>query len=267
MSTAKPIRALARGLEVVRVLNEQRNIPLSLLSERTGMSRATLLRILKTLDRAGWVYRNRADSHYRLASDVCQLGRELLTLDQLVESAAPVMDSLFDAVGWPSDIAVYSRSGMQIVESTRRMCPEIGNLNPVGEHAPVLCSALGQAYLAFCPMPEREAIFEKLRTSSERSNQMIYNRHWVARLLADTRARGYSVTESGCCGNCWSGIRGLGAMAVPVTSHGQIRACLSLVWIKSEDSRERMAEWLSALLAAAQEITDSLHRREMRDAT
>ena len=79
-SKGKSVRSLARGLEVLRVLNEQQGTSLSLLSERTGMSKATLLRILNTLTEAGWVYRYRADKHYRLASEVCTLGQHVLTV-------------------------------------------------------------------------------------------------------------------------------------------------------------------------------------------
>lgn len=254
MSITKPTRALARGLKVIQVLNERHRTPLSLLSERTGMSRATLLRILNTLDAAGWIYRYRADSHYRLSSKICCLGQHLLTIDRLTESAAPVMDRLYAQLELPSDLAVRKGRAMQILESTRRAHPEMGSRSLLNEHFPMLWSAPGRAYLAFCPAAECEAILDGLRDSPEHPDQAIHDHRWVEDLLEETRARGYGLAESGC------------AIAVPVKTNGQIRACLSLVLIEREDDPVSMAgERLPVLLAAAQEIADSLRRHEAGD--
>lgn len=266
-TTTKPTRALARGLEVIRVLNERRSTPIGLLSERTHLSRATLLRVLNTLDAAGWIYRYRIDGHYRLSSEVCRLGQHLLTADRLVESAAPILDRLYGEVGWPSDLAVRTGQGMLILESTRRAHPEIGNHHPLDVHMPMLWSAPGRAYLAFCPAAEREAILDGLRDCHERQDQAIHDRWWVEDLLANTRARGYGAIEPSGRDRRLNGKRSLGAMAVPVKADGQIRACLSLVWIERDDTPGRVSsEWLLALQTAAQEIAHRLHFREAADA-
>lgn len=270
MSNIKPTRALARGLEVIQVLNERHSTPLSLLNERTGMSRATLLRILNTLDAAGWIYRYRANGNYRLATAVCRLGQHLLTVDRIAESAAPILDRLYQQVGWPSDIAFCTGQSMQILDSTRRMRPEIGNHNPLDIHAPMLWSALGRAYLAFCPAAEREAILDRLRDSPARLDldQATCDQRWIEGLLEDTRASGYGVAEPDSEGHP-NGKRGISAMAVPVRTGGRIRACLSLIWIEGEDEDSlcrMVGEGLPVLQDAAQEIADRLRRQEARDA-
>lgn len=266
-TTTKPTRALARGLEVIRVLNERRSMSISLLSRRTRLSRATLLRVLNTLDAAGWIYRYRIDGHYRLSSEICRLGQHLLTADRLVESAAPVLDRLYGELGWPSDLAVRAGHGMQVLESTRRAHPEIGNHQPLDVHMPMLWSAPGRAYLAFCPAAEREAILDGLRDSPGRRDQAIHDRWWVEDLLASTLARGYGLIEPNGRDKRPNGKRSLGIMAVPVKAGGQIRACLSLVWIERDDDPERMSgEWLPALRTAAREIAARLRHREAADA-
>jgi beta-glucosidase len=68
------------------------------------------------------------------------------------------MNRMYEELGWPLDLAVRASHGMRVLESTRWRHPEIGHRSPPNAHIPLLWSALGRAYLAFCPAPEREAI-------------------------------------------------------------------------------------------------------------
>jgi len=60
----KSIDALRRGLEVMLAIQRSSAATLSELSRQTGLSKATLLRILKTLQQAGWVERNELEKRY-----------------------------------------------------------------------------------------------------------------------------------------------------------------------------------------------------------
>lgn len=63
----KSIESLARGLQVVDAIRQHAPASLATLHQSTGISKATLLRILKTLQEAGWVYRALGDATYRLS--------------------------------------------------------------------------------------------------------------------------------------------------------------------------------------------------------
>lgn len=263
----KSIHALARGLEVIQALNERPATTLASLSQRTGIPKSTLLRILKTLIAREWVYRYRTDSRYRLTSQVCDLGRHVMTVDCIAEAAGPVLDQLHKAVGWPSDIAVCNGYGMRVLDSTRRLRSRMDVHNPLDGHFHMLWSALGRAYLAFCPADEREVILDRLRRSPDPLDQAGQNRSWVENLLGETRGRGYAVAEPGYCKRHLNCQHGLETIALPVQAGGHVQACINLIWIGGRDGSGRVHElWLPALRAAARRIGDALHRRAEQDA-
>jgi len=263
MNNSKPIRAIARGLEVIDALNAQHSTPMRVLSERTGMPRATLLRILKTLDSAGWVYRYRGKGDYRLTSKVCQLGEHLLTMDRLAETAAPFLDRLHDDFPCTADIAVCAGLEMRILDSTRRDLPRRRKTNPGSVNAPVYCSALGQAYLAFCPPREKLAILEKLRAGVNACEMVDLDVRRLEALLAGVRSRGYAVIAPGQCEYHRSCGGDQHAIAVPVRPNGQVRASLGLSWVDDRDtSRRGPLEAVPTLVAAAQSIAEELRHVE-----
>lgn len=263
MNNSKPIRAIARGLEVIDALNTQHSTPMRVLSERTGMPRATLLRILKTLDAAGWVYRYRGRGDYRLTSKVCELGAHLLTTDRLAETAAPFLDRLHSDFPCTADIAVCVGQEMRILDSTRRDPPRRRRVATCHTKAPVPCSALGQAYLAFCPPRERLGLLEKLEAGSEETATLDLDVHRLEALLAGVRSRGYAVTVPGPCAYHRSCDDDQHAIAVPVRPNGQVRACLGVRWAEDRDpSRRGPLAAVPALMDAAQSIAEQLRQLE-----
>jgi len=270
MNASKPIRAIARGLEVIDALNERHSTPMHVLSKQTGMPRATLLRILKTLHAAGWVYRYRANGNYRLTSEVCRLGEHLLTADRLAEMAAPIMDRLHEELRCPADIAICNGRDMRVLESTGRETLKGSRRNRenlLGSTVPMLCSALGLAYLAFCSATERQVILASLIDDAESADRAEHGQLHIHGLLSATRARGYAQVMPGECAQHVDCGRELWAIAVPVTVDRQVRACLGVLWPEELASVEPSARhWLPPLSAAAREIAEDLRRQSPKSA-
>jgi IclR family mhp operon transcriptional activator len=61
----KSIRALERGLEVLRLLSQYEGRSLQALHEASGLPKATLLRILHTLEQSGLAWRAIYDGEWR----------------------------------------------------------------------------------------------------------------------------------------------------------------------------------------------------------
>src|SRR5215510_15636287 len=164
MPGPKTIRALERGLQVLKVLHSE---PISSLHDihlATGISKPSLLRILATLGRAGMVTRRLADGHYRLSafSGVVQKRDRY---DRVAEAAAPVLIRLCEKVKWPSDLFVPAGDHLERRETTRSRSPFVfPHPQPgVGVRVGWLMTGVGRAYLAWCPEKERGEILERLR--------------------------------------------------------------------------------------------------------
>src|SRR5712691_6525081 len=165
------IRSLERGLQVLNVLQSN---PISSLHDihlATSISKPSLLRILNTLERAGLVSRRLADGHYRISAFTRMAGKRDRH-DRVAEAAAPVLDRLCQKILWPSDLMVPAGDHMERRETSRSHTPFFVPLNDmkrvgVEVRASWLLSGVGRAYLAFCPMEERDEIVQRLRRSDK----------------------------------------------------------------------------------------------------
>jgi IclR family mhp operon transcriptional activator len=262
-NNSKAIRAFARGLEVIEVLNTQHNMSVCSLAGVANMPRATLLRILRTLEDAGWVYRHRISGDYRLASKVCLLGEHLVTTDRLIEAAGPIMHNLSDMLGCAANLAVCTGHDMRILESTLKdVCRNRRNRRISGNDH-MLCSALGRAYLAFCPDMERHTILARVANPVEVSSNVHPEDEWIDSILASVRDNGYAMTKPGGCKR-HADCKTLGhAIAVPVRPNGYVRATLSLAWY-DQDTVPRAAtrDLAPPLLEAASGICDEVRELE-----
>jgi IclR family mhp operon transcriptional activator len=251
--SVKSVRALARGLEVFKALQQQPAASLQDLHRDTGLSKPTLLRILKTLEEGGMARRSLGDGRYRVSANVRFFGRDLGEHDAIAEQAAPELDRLCRELLWPSDIAVYKDGAMEILETSRPQTPFLVNRGRMGYRVHMLMSAVGCAYLAFCPAGEREEILARLRHSDDPYDRKARNRAAVAAELAECRRRGYATREPGY--GWWLPGRGAEAIAVPVRQGRRVLAAINLTWVAGAVPLEQIvAAHLSRLQAAAAAI-------------
>ncbi|MBR9865474.1 MAG: helix-turn-helix domain-containing protein [Oceanospirillales bacterium] len=231
---SKKIRSLERGLLVVESLNKTlKPLNLQQLHDITKLDKATLLRVLVTLEESGWVYRNMGDKCYRLTYQIHELGEHIQSHDALVQIAAPVLAELQQEVVWPSDLAIYNGDCMEIVETSRRRSPMVINREIMGFEADMLLSAMGRAYLAWSSEEERKKIVDRLRRIKTEGSAR-YDAISFARELDLVLERGYAVREEG----LWGGVldsefEEVSAIAVPIIVMGEVQACVNLVWLNS----------------------------------
>jgi IclR family mhp operon transcriptional activator len=258
----KSVRALARGLDVLRALRQRASASLQELHGDTGLAKPTLLRILKTLEEGGFVRRSLGDGRYRIGAAARLPGRDTGAHDAIAEQASPVLDRLCRDVLWPSDIGVYKGGAMEILETSRSLTPFLVNRSRMGYRVHMLMSALGRAYLAFCPPRERAAILSHLRQSGDPYDRRAHDEAAVRRDLERDRARGYAIRQSG-YGHWASDRDQADAIAVPVLQGARVLASVNLTWVAGAVSLDDMvARHLDRLRAAAAEIAASLRAQQ-----
>lgn len=228
----KEVRALARGLALMDVLAEEPNIRLARILRRTPLPKATVLRLLHTLEESGWVYR-RGDGAYRLSAELGLRTRPPHPHDRLAELATPLLACLQAQTGWPSMIAVRDGARMRIVDMTVSSGGMMVNYQVVGRRVHMLWSGLGRAYLAHCAAKERTEIVEALKKTGDPRDEMIYSVSWVRKVLNATRERGFGTRDPSLIPLSDPEDSSLGAIAVPVMRDGCVVACINVVWARA----------------------------------
>jgi IclR family mhp operon transcriptional activator len=172
MAGPKVIKSQERGLLVLQALQMRPDSSLQELHVFTNISKPSLLRILHTLARSGLVTRRLADGRYRIGATLSHAPSRREHRDRIAEAVAPILGRLCERVSWPSDLMVPAGDHMEIRETTRTRSPILLQQERIGLPVNWLHSAVGRAYIAYCPAKERQRIVDLLRSSTKPEDRL-----------------------------------------------------------------------------------------------
>jgi IclR family transcriptional regulator, mhp operon transcriptional activator len=262
------VRSLERGLTVLQALHTKPACSLQDLNLLTRIPKPSLLRILRTLEQSGWAVRRLADGRYRVGTHFDQVARRRDRYDPVAEAAGPVLERLCRSLSWPSDLMVPAGDHMEIRESSRGHSPFLINRDQIGHPVPWLASAVGRAYLAYCPDKERNQVVAMLRKSDLRDDLPARDHRRVDEILSEVRTKGYATRDPSHTGGAYGGpnfVDGLAAIAVPLASGPRVYGAINLLWIKAAFPIDEFAGvHLPALKAAARDIVEAVSREQRR---
>jgi IclR family mhp operon transcriptional activator len=264
----KIIKSLERGLQVLQALQMQPDSSLHELYVLTDISKPSLLRILHTFIRSGLVTRRLADGRYRIGATLSQTPSRREHRDRLAEAAAPILERLCARVSWPSDLMVPAGDHMMICETTRARSPFLLQQERIGLPVNWLWTAVGTAYLAYCPAKERQRIINLLSASHRPEDRLAREPVRLNAILAKVRARGYGTRDSMHTGGYYGGpphSDGLFSISVPLLDGSRVLGAINMLWLKNASSIEAFAALhLGELQEAAREIVEAVRRRKRR---
>ncbi|HSN72718.1 MAG TPA: helix-turn-helix domain-containing protein [Steroidobacteraceae bacterium] len=193
MPTNRPIRALARGLKVLTVLNSGDGSTVSEIALATRLPRTTVYRVLETLAEEGYVTRDESDERYRLTILVRGLSDGFDDEAWVTQIAKPYIFELGREIVWPVSIATISGTSMLVRQTTDHASPLAVERYAPGYRLPVLESAAGLAFLAFCPASQRETLLDVLARSEQQEQAPVGDRQTLERQLDEVRTQGFAV--------------------------------------------------------------------------
>ena len=214
------VRALERGLDIIRLLNRHNGLTVTQVGQLTDLPRPTAFRLLRTLESLGYLFRDTQDKKYRLTAQVRSLSHGYDQEEWIPKVARPVMVELCKKILWPIALATISGEHMLVRDTTDEMSPFAIYRHRGGFHIPLLNTASGAVYLAYCDSHKRnELINNALHIEPDALSRGGTNIDLFKRSLDTVRAEGYS---------CMRVIEvNHNALAVPIIVNGEIFATLS----------------------------------------
>ena len=252
----KSIDALRRGLEVLVAIERSAAVSLADLHRQTHIPKATLLRVLRTLQEAGWVERNELEGRYVRASSPGESGQLAEWRARLSSLAAPPREWLQKRVPWPADLAVRDGSAMLVLDAFRPTMGLTVNNRVLGFRPNMIVSAVGRCYLAFCPEQERAQVLRMLVRSASELDMGARKPETIRRLVLHSRQQGYATRDPSQTGS--ESPERFGALALPIQKEGRVVACLSVAWLPAVVSEKTI---VSAHLADLQSAVRSIEER------
>jgi IclR family transcriptional regulator, KDG regulon repressor len=186
-------RAVDRALDILLCFSQKEPaLTLTQIVERVGMHKSTVHRLLATLERKGFLRRDKANGSYRLGWALLELGFSVLEHSDLHRQATPYMQRLAAEYRETVDLGILDGTSvlyLQVIESPQR----VKISSAPGQRLPVFCTATGKAFLAFLPNQQTQEILKSSRRK--------YTEHTTTDLpemlkqLRLIRERGFAISE------------------------------------------------------------------------
>lgn len=237
------VRSLLRGLAILRHVNAVGSARPGEISRVLGIPRPSVYRLLQTLEEAGYVAFSASSNLVRVTRLAASLGDGSAMHPELCRVAAPLLAEYAARLLWPLDLSVYDNAAMVIQETTHGRSPLSIDRAMTGYRMPMLRTSAGRAYLAFTGEAERELILDHLRRLGDPADSYFLQAEWLAGMIGETRQRGFAIRDAG------EFRKQTASLAMPVMVDGVVRACVSVIWIRSAMKTSRAIDTAAAPLA------------------
>jgi IclR family mhp operon transcriptional activator len=246
------VRSLERGLDILSLLNRHNGLTVTETAEQVGLPRPTAFRLLRTLERLGYIFRDDADKKYRLTAQVRSLSHGYDQEEWLPKIARPIMVEVCKKILWPLTITTNMSTQMLVRDSTHDISPFAMWRHRGGFKIPLLHTAAGQVYLAYCTKDLRQALIDQALLEDPQS----LNRHGTT-LQAFQRGLDRIVADGFAClkvpdqNHC--------AVSAPVMVEGEIFSVMGVSFYPTAMTLKQAADsFAPPLKEAAQKLGKAL---------
>lgn len=190
------VPALQRGLQLLaQFTRDDRQLTGADLARRLDLPRASVFRLLQTLEQLGFVERVGDSAHYQLGMAVLRLGFEYLASMELTELGRPIIDTLASATGLSAHLVV--RDGREVVFVAKAVGSSfMFNSIQVGARLPAHATVLGRILLAGLSMDDLTALYRGVELSSFTTQTPTTLAELKQAIDADA-SRGYGISQGG----------------------------------------------------------------------
>jgi DNA-binding IclR family transcriptional regulator len=243
-------RVIAILNEVAAGPGEKGNVEIS---KALGLHKSTVHRLLAVLDRNGFVERRPGRSKYGLGWRIFELGMAAGSRLGILERARPYVAQLVEKTGATAHLGVLRRS--EVVSLVNVESQYLVKMPAtVGRCAPVHCTSLGKAILAFLPARQVEDQLKGYKFAGHTRNTITSKERFISELTL-VASRGYAVDNE----EFEEGLRCVGA---PVWDHsGAVVAAISIAGPSFFVSGARILTLSREVMHVARELSCSLGHR------
>jgi DNA-binding IclR family transcriptional regulator len=252
MKTTKTVglKTVQSTLDVLELLaNEEHPVRLTDISERLGMPKARVHRILATLASRHYVWQEPSSRRYELGHRLWLLGSEVKAVQAMLEIIQPELSKLCEQARETVLCAIFEEFDILNLHIQRGPHPVHAFIH-VGNRAPVNATATGKALLVHSSDEFLEQIFERgLKTYTEHT---IVERERLIDEVEKARANGFASAVDE-----W--VIGLSAVSAAIVDPSRLNPFgLCIVFPTSRASQERIVELGDLVKKVANGISQKL---------
>lgn len=220
------------------------------LSEKLGLHKSTVHRLLAVLDSNGLVERRPGGKKYGLGWRVFEMGIVAASRLDLFDRAKPHVGRLVDLTGETAHFGVL-RQGQVVSLVNVESRHTVRTPATVGRHIPLHCTSQGKAILAFLPPEAAQEQLKGCVFTRHTPNTILSQERYIAE-LALVRKRGYALDNE-------EFEEGLRCLAAPVRDHsGLVAGALGIAGPSFRVSAARLPDLSRAVMEVAARLSEDL---------
>ncbi len=192
MEAASAIKSVYKALDILNCVGEYPDgIGVKELSERLGINKATISKMLSTMASQNYVRKDEETRKYRLGYRFVELSSRLIESIDIRTEARRFLKVLERKTNEVINLAIY-RNGEVIYIDKFEGTKSLRMHSRIGGRASFTYTSVGKAALAFLPDSEREYLLENL-VLEPRTRHSIVDKTTFIKQLKEVRLQGYAL--------------------------------------------------------------------------
>lgn len=241
------IRAVTRALIVLEAINRLQKPNMISIARDVGLHYSTVYRLTQSLVNSGFVGYSSATRVYWPAPRCQLLSSGFGEAERLRTLATPLLKQWTRRHNWPVAVLTRRNELMTIAASTDEITSQTFVDYAPGDNFPILETASGRAYLAFCDADERETLLAKLADGQECD--------WLWSELNQVRTNGYATRARVLC-NLTPGKTS--ALSVPLFGETRLLGVVTLTYFeRAMRTQDAVDVFLGSIIDLASAISTS----------
>ncbi len=244
-------RSVARAIAILQAFDEERvELGVTELSQRTGIDKSTVYRLLNELQQGGLIEQDAETSKYYLGFGLLRLAGLALRRLELTRVARPHLQELACLSQETVNLSILTKHN-EIINIAGITSPRmVRNMGWIGREMPIHAVSGGKVMMAYLPEARVEQILDgDLEAFTERT---ITDPARLRAEMEQIRQVGYGIAEEEL-------EAGLSAVAAPIWNHeGQVVANISISGPSFRLPHERLVELGQAVKEAADTISKKM---------
>ncbi|WP_436371763.1 IclR family transcriptional regulator [Cytobacillus sp. BC1816] len=241
---SETVRSVERAIDILTSFTmENPTLTVPNISQKTGLTKSTVFRLLASLEAKGMVEKNPYTHEYRLGIQLLSLGNVVQSSLELIDVAKPIMKGLSEKT--------QETVNINIVHGTNRVCVDridgnqaLRKVSEVGKLLPLHVGASGKLLLAFS---DPEVITHVLKEQKELMEESALNRLKLE--LFDIREKGYAASFN-------ERLEGTASISAPIRDYtGAVIAGITISGPLVRFTEVKVEHFISEILDASDKIS------------
>ncbi len=245
------VKSVSRALDIIQIVSlKKEGLGVTEISKQIDINKSSVYRILSTLVKYGYMEQDENTGRYKLGYKFLEISSKKLESIDLRVEAKPFLRELEKETNEVIHLVVYDQGEVVYIEKlegteTLRMHSK------VGKRAPMHCTSVGKAILAYLPSSEVLEILDR-KGLPEHTNKTITDRNAFLEELVKVKQRGYALDLE-------ENEYGIRCIAAPIFDHlGKVIAAVSISGPTIRMTNERLAQLQVRILQIGKQISARL---------